>query len=96
MVKSKDTPMLCSLNNPLLQSTKGLMCDFTVTPNQLKSLSATKKNQRVKSVLKGVPSCCAIDVDETSYGALMECLRKSVALPELQRVTLWSVRGCVV
>lgn len=49
----------------------------------------------VKRELKNHPFYSAIEVSQHLYSGLWLFLEE-MALPELQRVTLWSVRGCVV
>ena len=49
----------------------------------------------VKRELKNYPFYSAIEVSQSLYSGLWLFLEE-MALPELQRVTLWSVRGCVV
>lgn len=49
----------------------------------------------VKRELKNHPFYSAIEVSQNLYSGLWLFLEE-MALPELQRVTLWSVRGCVV
>lgn len=49
----------------------------------------------VKRELKNYPFYSAIEVSQSLYSGLWVFL-EGMALPELQRVTLWSVRGCVV
>ena len=49
----------------------------------------------VKRELKNYPFYSAIEVSQNLYSGLWLFLEE-MALPELQRVTLWSVRGCVV
>lgn len=49
----------------------------------------------VESELKSHPFYSTIEVSQHLYSGLWLFL-EGMALPELQRVTLWSVRGCVV
>ena len=49
----------------------------------------------VESELKNHPFYSTIEVSQHLYSGLWLFL-EGMALPELQRVTLWSVRGCVV
>ena len=49
----------------------------------------------VESELKSHPFYSAIEVSQNLYSGLWLFL-EGMALPELQRITLWSVRGCVV
>ena len=49
----------------------------------------------VESELKNHPFYSAIEVSQNLYSGLWLFL-EGMALPELQRITLWSVRGCVV
>ena len=49
----------------------------------------------VESELKNHPFYSTIEVSQHLYSGLWLFLEE-MALPELQRVTLWSVRGCVV
>ena len=75
-------------NYPLRDASKPDVYDLSAE-------SGCVRMKAVESELKSHPFYSAIEVSQNLYSGLWLFL-EGMALPELQRITLWSVRGCVV